>query len=83
MDDSPMYDEVTYDTNTYTMNLTDVGLNSLYALDAECLSRIARILGKDEDATKFLAEYEHMKQLDPGKIVERGRRYLREPFLEW
>ena len=39
MDDSPMFDEVTYDANTYTMNLNDVGLNSLYALDAECLSR--------------------------------------------
>jgi len=68
MDDSPMYDEVTYDANTYTMNLTDVGLNSLYALDAECLSRIARILDKDEDATKFLAEYEHMKQLIREKL---------------
>ena len=68
MDDSPMFDEVTYDTNTYTMNLNDVGLNSLYALDAECLSQIANILGKEEDATKFLAEYEHMKQLIRTKL---------------
>jgi len=68
MDDSPMYDEVVYDANTHTMNLNDVGLNSLYALDAECLSRIARILEKDEDAAKFLAEYDHMKQLIRDKL---------------
>jgi len=68
MDDSPMYDEVAYDANTYTMNLNDVGLNSLYALDAECLAQIARILGKEEDATKLLAEYDHMKQLIREKL---------------
>ena len=41
MDDSPMYDQATYNPVTYTMNLDDVGLNSLYALDAECLAKIA------------------------------------------
>jgi hypothetical protein len=68
MDDSPMFDEVTYDPRTYTMNLNDVGLNSLYALDAECLSRIAGILGKDDDARTFLAEYERMKLLVREKL---------------
>ena len=46
MDDSPMYDEATYDPHTYTLNLDDVGLNSLYALDAECLAKIAAMLGQ-------------------------------------
>ena len=46
MDDSPMYDEVHLQSKTYTMNLYDVGLNSLYALDAECLAKIAAILGE-------------------------------------
>jgi len=63
MDDSPMYDEATYDPKTYTMNLQDVGLNSLYALDAECLGKIAVILGQEDDAQRLAAEYEHMKQL--------------------
>lgn len=63
MDDSPMYDDATYDPATYTMNLNDVGLNSLYALDAECLSKIARILGFSDDEAKFAAEYEHQKHL--------------------
>jgi hypothetical protein len=68
MDDSPMFDEVTYDAKTYTLNMNDVGLNSLYALDAECLSLIAKILDKNEDATKFQAEYDHMKQLVREKL---------------
>ena len=68
MDDSPMYDQASYDPATYTMNLDDVGLNSLYALDAECLSRIAAILGKDDDAKTFSAEYERQKQVVRDKL---------------
>lgn len=62
MDDSPMWDHTSYDPHTYTMDLDDVGLNSLYALDAECLAKIAQILGKDSDAHQFSAEYARMKQ---------------------
>jgi hypothetical protein len=68
MDDSPMYDDASYDPHTYTMNLADVGLNALYTLDAECLAKIAAILGKEEDGRKFSAEYEHMKQLVREKL---------------
>jgi hypothetical protein len=68
MDDSPMYDEAAYDPKTYTMNLHDVGLNSLYTLDAECLGKIAVILGKEDDARQFTTEYEHMKQLIREKL---------------
>jgi hypothetical protein len=50
------------------MNLADVGLNSLYTLDAECLAKIATILGEEEDSRKFAAEYEHMKQLVREKL---------------
>jgi hypothetical protein len=63
-----MFDEVTYETHTYTMNLSDVGLNSLYTLDAECLSSIASILGRGEDSRKFSAEYDHMKRLVREKL---------------
>jgi hypothetical protein len=68
MDDSPMWDHVTYNPHTYTMNLDDVGLNSLYALDAECLSKIALILGKDEDARQFSDQYASMKQRVQAKL---------------
>ena len=61
MDDSPMYDDAIYDPKTHTMNLDDVGLNSLYALDSECLAKIAEILGKEDDKRRFTADYERMK----------------------
>ncbi|HLQ13363.1 MAG TPA: trehalase family glycosidase [Steroidobacteraceae bacterium] len=63
MDDSPMYDDVTYNPKTYTMELDDVGLNSLYALDAECLAKIAAILGDEDDHRRFVAEYDRVKSL--------------------
>ncbi|HXJ96324.1 MAG TPA: trehalase family glycosidase [Terriglobia bacterium] len=63
MDDSPMWDDAAYDTKTYTMNLDDVGLNSLYALDAECLAKIAMALGNKEDSERFSAEYDRIKHL--------------------
>lgn len=62
MDDSPMYDDVLYDSRTYTMNLDDVGLNSLYALDSECLAKIAEILGKEDDKSRFTSDRERIKR---------------------
>jgi hypothetical protein len=62
MDDSPMWDDAGYDEQAYTMKLTDVGLNSYYALDAECLSKLAAILGLGDDSHRLAAEYESMKQ---------------------
>jgi hypothetical protein len=62
IDDNPMYDHVTFNPRTYTMELDDVGLNALYALDAECLAGIAAILGKDDDAKQFNADCARVKQ---------------------
>jgi hypothetical protein len=62
LDDSPMYDEASYDSHTYTMNLQDVGLNSLYALDAECLAQIAALLGRTADSQSLMTEYETVKK---------------------
>jgi putative isomerase len=63
MDDSPLYDDITYNAITYTMDLDDVGLNSLFALDAECLAKIAGILHHDEEGRTFAAEYARMGDL--------------------
>lgn len=68
MDDSPMWDDATYDEHTYTMTQDDVGLNSLYAADAECLAKIASILGKDDEAKHFSDDYARMKQLVETKL---------------
>ncbi len=68
MDDNPMWDEVHYDPHTYTMDLDDVGLNSLYALDAESLAALAGQLGKEDDRRNFLADYEKIKRLVREKL---------------
>ncbi len=68
MDDSPMYDNAAYNPSAYTMELDDVGLNSLYALDSECLAKIARILGDDEDSRRFTADYQRIKAVMRQKL---------------
>ncbi len=67
MDDSPMYDNARIDPKTQTMELDDVGLNSLWAADAGYLSRIARVLGKPVAGAHFL----HQKRLMIGRINRR------------
>ena len=62
-DDLPNWDEAGYDDFTGTMTMNCVDLNSLYTLDAWCLSQIARILNKREEYEAYLAEYESMKEL--------------------
>ena len=60
MDDSPMYDNTRVDPKTQTMELDDVGLNSLWAADAGYLARIAQVLGKSVAAAQFLNQKEVM-----------------------
>jgi Mannosylglycerate hydrolase MGH1-like glycoside hydrolase domain len=56
LDDSPMYDEIQYDPATHTMDLADVGLNALHAVDGEALALIADRLGDPETAARLRAE---------------------------
>ncbi|WP_086725195.1 MGH1-like glycoside hydrolase domain-containing protein [Streptomyces carpinensis] len=44
-------------------DLTDVALNSYYALLAETLAKMARVLGRPEDATRFAAQHERIRRL--------------------
>jgi hypothetical protein len=62
-DDLPNWDGVGYDEEAGTMTMNCLDLNSLYALDAYCLSEIASVLNKTEDAEIYRAEYETMKVL--------------------
>jgi len=62
LDNSPMYDDVSFNEKTNTMELDDVGLNSLYALDAWALSEIAAELDQYEDESKYLEEYLRMRK---------------------
>ena len=55
LDNSPMYDDIVFNTETHLMMLADVGLMSLYIMDCRCLIEISRILGH-EDVTPELEE---------------------------
>ena len=63
LDNSPMYDGVVFNENNHTMELADVGLNALYALDCWALATIAEILGKTDESRVLVAEYERVKKL--------------------
>jgi hypothetical protein len=55
MDDSPMYEGVPFDKTTSTLELQDVGLNSLYIADCRALAEIANLLGYGSDAAELTA----------------------------
>lgn len=63
LDNSPMYDNVTYNTDTHTMEMADVGLNALYALDCKSLASISNILNQPKKEAYYTGEYKRIKEL--------------------
>jgi hypothetical protein len=53
LDNSPMYDNVTYNGETHQLEFADVGLMSLYIADCDALAEIARTLGKTAEAKEL------------------------------
>jgi putative isomerase len=53
MDNSPVHDEASLDTKSWTLDCADVGLNSLLALDGEMLAQMARALGEGATAARL------------------------------
>ncbi|EPD63745.1 MGH1-like glycoside hydrolase domain-containing protein [Streptomyces sp. HGB0020] len=70
LDDSPVYADYhriakqggSGDKRDNT-DLTDVALNSYYALLAETLAKMARVLGKPQDAQRFAAQHATIRRL--------------------
>ncbi len=56
MDNSPMHDQARFDKVAGTLDQWDVGLNSMLALDAEMLAKIAAELGHTEVASMLQTE---------------------------
>ena len=54
MDDSPMYEGVPYNKKKNTLELQDVGLNSLYIADCKALAEMAEILGRFKEKNELL-----------------------------
>lgn len=53
MDDSPMYNGVPFNPAKNTMELQDVGLNSLYIADCHALAEMALVLGRKKEASEL------------------------------
>ena len=53
LDNSPMYDDVTYDSDTHQLEFADVGLMSLYIADCDALAQIAAELGKSVEVEEL------------------------------
>jgi hypothetical protein len=68
LDNSPMYDDTTYDAKTHLLEFADVGLMSMYIADCDALAKIADALGKDAGAKE---------------LRERGARYRQKLGTLW
>ena len=62
LDNSPMYDDMPFDSGTHLMQLADVGLNSLYILDCEALADIASVLDRPAEANALRKRAQEFRQ---------------------
>ncbi len=62
-DDLPLWDEAVWDPKWQVLAMSAVDLCSYRALDLECLSRIARILGDDATAERLASGYRRLAAL--------------------
>ncbi|MCC8120178.1 MAG: hypothetical protein LIP09_15745 [Bacteroidales bacterium] len=62
LDNSPMYDEVDFDTARHLLTQQDVGLTSLYVMDCNYLAKIANELDKTDDAAELKARANQYSQ---------------------
>jgi len=49
LDNSPMWDDATFNTTHHCMELSYVGLNALMVADCECLAKMAALLGRKQE----------------------------------
>jgi len=62
MDNSPMFDGAKFCPETDTINMEDVALNSLLALEGESIAEMAAILGYEEDAKMLTRHTQDFKE---------------------
>jgi hypothetical protein len=53
LDNSPLFDDATFNPEKHVLELADAGLMGLYVADCNYLSEIATVLGKTEDAKEL------------------------------
>jgi putative isomerase len=84
MDNLPLFDDAAFDERAHTLDLEEVGLNSLVVLDGQMLSRIAALLGRADEAAALteradaLAARVRERLWDPAREVFSARRWSGE-----
>ncbi|HEY1897654.1 MAG TPA: trehalase family glycosidase [Terracidiphilus sp.] len=53
LDNSPMYDDTTYNQQSHVLEYADVGLMSMYIADCDALAKIAEVLGRAAEAKEL------------------------------
>lgn len=53
LDNTPMYDDVPFDSARHVLQMWDVGLNGLYVSDCEALAEMAGVLGRSVEASEL------------------------------
>jgi putative isomerase len=78
LDNSPMYDDTTYDPQAHVLEFADVGLMSMYIADCDALAKMADVLGKADDAhelrgrsAKYEAKLETLWSADKGIFLNK------------
>jgi putative isomerase len=78
LDNSPMYDDTTYNAKTHTLEFADVGLMSMYIADCDALAAIADDLGETaaaseirERATRYRARLATLWDNDAGIFLNK------------
>lgn len=66
--DADCRDEAKYNEKTHTANIYTLERSCLFALECLYLEKAARELGEEEDARRFLAEYERVKEAVNGRM---------------
>jgi neutral trehalase len=62
LDNSPMFDDVPFNTETHMLELADVGLTSLYIMDCDALAEIATVLGRIEEAVELKKRADYYRE---------------------
>jgi putative isomerase len=61
LDNSPMYDSATYDSQSHLLQFADVGLMSIYIADCDALREIGETLGKPAEAKELKKRAAHYR----------------------
>lgn len=61
LDNSPMYDKATYNSQTHLLEFADVGLMSMYIADCDALAQIAKIVNRPFQVKELRERAQHYR----------------------